>query len=308
MAPRAVPPGRSLRPGAVWRCVRLGAALRRTRRGGVGPSTCSDRHWTSSGPISGSRSQCVALCFVTSLVLGLLPAIRFSRPSIVGALPTIRHGPAAASDGCSGSLPQRRPGIAVPLLVISGLQLDQARVTALTDVGFSPAGLYAARLNLSSASRTDDERRVFLRTVQESLAAGPWCDGGQRRRRHAPRLRVSQRARRTHAASRTSRRRTRRGSHRATSKHCERGCWPAAPSTRTTVKKAERVVMLSEPLATELFPGRESDRPADRPRPRCRRTAKLYGHRHHRRPGVHPDGQPASTAVPVARSGADRRR
>src|SRR5690606_20207303 len=30
--------------------------------------------------------QCIALCFVTSLVLGLLPALRFSRPSVVAAL------------------------------------------------------------------------------------------------------------------------------------------------------------------------------------------------------------------------------
>src|SRR5829696_4035033 len=30
--------------------------------------------------------QCIALCFVTSLVLGLLPAMRFSRPTIVTAL------------------------------------------------------------------------------------------------------------------------------------------------------------------------------------------------------------------------------
>ena len=130
---------------------------------------------------------------------------------------------------------------------------------------------------------------------------GPGCDGGQRRRRHAPRFRESQRARRTTAGSRTSRRRIRRGSHRAISKRCGRGCWPAAPSTRTTVKKAERVVMLSAPLARMLFPAR-IHRAADRPRPRCRRTAKLYGDRRSpHRPGVHPDGQPAPAAVPSHR-------
>lgn len=44
---------------------------------------------------------------------------------------------------------------------------------ALTDVGFSPAGLYAARLRLGPDAKTDDERRIFLRTVLESLAQAP---------------------------------------------------------------------------------------------------------------------------------------
>ncbi|MBA3950111.1 MAG: ABC transporter permease, partial [Acidobacteria bacterium] len=37
-------------------------------------------------PSLGLAFQCLALCFVTSLVLGLLPAIRFSRPMILSAL------------------------------------------------------------------------------------------------------------------------------------------------------------------------------------------------------------------------------
>ena len=54
-----------------------------------------------------------------------------------------------------------------------GVQLDQARVTAFTDVGFKPPGLYAARLNLPAIAKTEDEQRLFVRTVQENLAQAP---------------------------------------------------------------------------------------------------------------------------------------
>lgn len=117
--------------------------------------------------------QCIALCFVTSLVLGLLPAIRFSQPSVLSALKRD-----SAGSGRRVGLLQRltaaaQAGIAVPFLVISGLQFDQARMAALTDTGFEPQGLYAARFNLSAIGTTDDDRRLFVRTVQANLAQAP---------------------------------------------------------------------------------------------------------------------------------------
>ena len=120
--------------------------------------------------------QVIALCFVTSLVLGLLPAIRFSRPSIVGALKTDSAGGGRRVGRLQRLTAAAQAGIAVPFLVICGIQFDQARVTALADVGFAPHGLYAARLNLSAITRTEDERRLFIRTVQENLANAPGVD------------------------------------------------------------------------------------------------------------------------------------
>ncbi len=64
-------------------------------------------------------------------------------------------------------------GIAVPFLVICGLQFDQARVTAVTDVGFEPRGLYAARLDLPAITDREDERRLFLRAARQNLAQAP---------------------------------------------------------------------------------------------------------------------------------------
>jgi putative ABC transport system permease protein len=116
--------------------------------------------------------QCVALCFVTSLVLGLLPALRFSRPSILAAL---------RNDSAGGPRVGRlqrltaaaQAGLAVPFLVMCGVQFDQARATAFADVGFTPHGLYAARLNLPAVGKTEHEQRLFMRRVQESLAQAP---------------------------------------------------------------------------------------------------------------------------------------
>lgn len=116
--------------------------------------------------------QCIALCFVTSLVLGLLPALRFSRPAILSALKNDAGG------GRRVGWLQRltaaaQAGLAVPFLVIGGVKLDQARVTLMADFGFKPQGLYAVQLNLAAIGTTDNERARFVRKVEEHLAQAP---------------------------------------------------------------------------------------------------------------------------------------
>jgi putative ABC transport system permease protein len=117
--------------------------------------------------------QCLALCFVTSLVLGALPAIRFSRPAIVDAIKKDSTGGGRRVGRLQRFTAAAQAGIAVPFLVICGVQFDQARVATFTDVGFRPQGLYAAELNLSTITRTEEERRLFLRTVQANLSQAP---------------------------------------------------------------------------------------------------------------------------------------
>ena len=117
--------------------------------------------------------QCLALCFVTSLVLGALPAIRFSRPSIVDAIKSDSTGSGRRVGRLQRWTAAAQAGIAVPFLVICGVQFDLGRVATFTDVGFKPQGLYAARLNLGAVTKTADERRVLLRTAQEHLARAP---------------------------------------------------------------------------------------------------------------------------------------
>ena len=117
--------------------------------------------------------QCIALCLMTSLVLGLLPALRFSRPSIIHALKNDSAGAGQRVGRLQRFTAAAQAGLAVPFLVICGVQFDQARATAFADVGFTPAGMYFAHLNLSAFAATDDEQRLFVRTVQQNLAQAP---------------------------------------------------------------------------------------------------------------------------------------
>jgi predicted permease len=114
--------------------------------------------------------QCIVLCFVTSLVLGVLPALRFSRPSILSALKNDNTGSGRRVSRLQRLTAAAQAGLAVPFLVIGSIRVDQARVTAMADVGFKPHGLYAARLNLAAIGTTEDDRQLVVRTVQENLA------------------------------------------------------------------------------------------------------------------------------------------
>jgi predicted permease len=207
--------------------------------------------------------QCVALCFVTSLVLGLLPAIRFSRPSVLAALKNDTAG--ARRVGRLQKLTAAlQAGLAVPFLVIGGIRVDQARVTAMSEPGFQPNGLYATRLNLRSIAQTDDEQQRFLRTVEDSLAQAPGVtsvslgdgvplDFNYRNVRVAPvnGAGVGQEASNRQSAFVTAH------STRIGPRYLETvGIRLLAGRTVgvSDTAGAERIVLLSEPLARELFP------------------------------------------------------
>lgn len=87
-----------------------------------------------------------SLCLVVSVLFGMLPAIRFSRP---GLLPALQQG---GSRG--GTLRVRahrlaamvQIGVAVPFLVISGVMIDRVRTA---DYGLELKGLAGARIPAS---------------------------------------------------------------------------------------------------------------------------------------------------------------
>ena len=197
--------------------------------------------------------QCVALCFVTSLVLGALPALRFSRPSIVDALKNDSSGSGRRVGRLQRFTAAAQAGIAVPFLVICGVQFDQARVATFTDMGFKPQGLYAARLNLSAITKTDEERRLFLRTVQQNLSQVPAVGSVS----VADGMPLDFIYRNTRIA--------RDGGSTFVTAHTTRvgARYLETVGTRLLAGRminendregAERVVVLSEPLARELFP------------------------------------------------------
>ena len=204
-------------------------------------------------PDLGIALQCVALCFVTSLMLGLLPAIRFSRTSVIDALKSDSSGSGRRVGRLQRFTAAAQAGIAVPFLVICGVQFDQARVAMITDVGFKPQGLYAAELNLSAITKSEEERRLFLRTVQENLSQAPGVTSASVGDgipldfvyRNA---RVAREGEATFVTAHTTR--VRPGYLDTLGTRLLAGRMIDANDRAG----AERVVVLSEPLARELFP------------------------------------------------------
>jgi putative ABC transport system permease protein len=138
-----------------------------------------------------------------------------------------------------------------------------ARVTAMSEPGFQPNGLYAARFNLRSIAKTDEEQQRFVRAVEDSLAQAPGVtsvslgDGlpldfiyRNVRIRSPHELSADQAADRQSAFVTAH-------STRIGPRYLETvGIRLLAGRTVdvTDSAGAERIVLLSEPLARELFP------------------------------------------------------
>jgi putative ABC transport system permease protein len=110
---------------------------------------------------------CVGMCMVTSLLFGLLPAARFSRPVIISSLKDD-----AGVGGFQAGRVRRvtaalQVAIAVPLIVMSAMSLDRFRATATSNLGFETDLLYAAPLKVAPDAA---ERAAFqIRSVRDNV-------------------------------------------------------------------------------------------------------------------------------------------
>jgi predicted permease len=199
------------------------------------------------------------LCFVTTLVFGLLPAIRFSRPNLVSALKDDAGGGGRRASRLHRWTAAIQAGLAVPFLVIGGVKLDQVRTAAAADVGFEPIGLFAARVDLSGGGTNDVAKdgpalrqQVSTNLAQAtgvtsvSVADGIPLDFRQRTTRlfregHATPVRAHTTRVDEHFFATM-------GIRLARGRGITRADGPNAPP----------VVVLSEPLAQQLFPGEEA--------------------------------------------------
>jgi predicted permease len=93
---------------------------------------------------------CSGLCLAVSVVLGLFPALRSSRPNLIPALKDDAGGGGWRIGRVHRATAALQVAIAVPFLVISGVMLDRVRTA---DFGFDPEGLVAARVDPAAASR-----------------------------------------------------------------------------------------------------------------------------------------------------------
>jgi predicted permease len=203
--------------------------------------------------------MCLGLCFVTTLVFGLLPALRFSRPNIVSALKDEAGGGARRVGRVHRWTAAIQAGIAVPFLVIGGVKLDQVRTAAAADVGFTPSGLFAARVDLSGGGQNDVGRNApfLLQQVTQNLAQATGvssvavADGMPLDFRQRT-TRVFREGDGTPVRAHTTRVNERFFETLGIRLSSGRGI------TREDTAGSALVVVLSEPLAAKLFPGEEA--------------------------------------------------
>jgi putative ABC transport system permease protein len=110
---------------------------------------------------------CAALCLVTSVVFGLLPAARFSRPVIISSLKDDAGVGGFQAGRIHRLTAALQVAIAVPLIVLSAISLDRVRVTATANLGFDSDLLYAAPLNFGNAA--NDSVAPRIRSARASL-------------------------------------------------------------------------------------------------------------------------------------------
>jgi ABC-type antimicrobial peptide transport system permease subunit len=116
---------------------------------------------------AGTLAISAGLCLATSLIFGLLPALRFSRVVLITVL---KEG--AGSSGIRASRMQRvisamQVAAAVPLLVLSFMQVERMRATANADLGFDAELMYAAPLKLDTVAGENAD--FLIRKVRAGL-------------------------------------------------------------------------------------------------------------------------------------------
>jgi predicted permease len=110
----------------------------------------------------------LGLCLLTSLVFGLLPAVRFSRPVILSALKDDTGVGGRRVGRVQRVTAALQVAIAVPLIVMSGISLDRVRATASAELGFAAEQLYAMPLKVDAAKIANADFRI--RSVRDDLA------------------------------------------------------------------------------------------------------------------------------------------
>lgn len=111
---------------------------------------------------------CAGICLVTTLLFGWLPAMRFSRPTVLSSLKDDAGGGGFRVGRIHRVTAALQVAIAVPLLVMGGISLDRVRSTAFSDLGFAADLLYATPLKVEPGALRTGEARV--RRVRETVA------------------------------------------------------------------------------------------------------------------------------------------
>lgn len=115
---------------------------------------------------------CGALCLATSLVFGLLPAARFSRPVIISSLKDDAGVSGAQAGRVHRWAAALQVAIALPLVILCGIALERVRATATGELGFDCDLLYAAPLKSDDAPNGNVEFRIRSARANLEKASG----------------------------------------------------------------------------------------------------------------------------------------
>lgn len=111
-----------------------------------------------------SMAIAAGLCLAASLLFGLLPAVRFSRPDLVPALKADAGGGGRRTIHVHRVAAIVQIGLAIPFLVVAGVMLDRVRTA---DFGFPSDGLAAVRVAVPAGEARDAE--FAIRRVRDGL-------------------------------------------------------------------------------------------------------------------------------------------
>jgi predicted permease len=113
----------------------------------------------------------------TTLFIGLFPALRFSRPEIISSLKDDTGGGGRRVGKVHRLAASAQAGLALALLVTSGLFARSLDLMERRDLGFEPNGLLITRIDLSREGYEDpEEARLFLGRLRQVVASIPGID------------------------------------------------------------------------------------------------------------------------------------
>jgi predicted permease len=116
----------------------------------------------------------LGLSLVTALLFGLVPALRASRPDLVGAL---KDGPAlfgrAGRSGLRNTLVIVQVALSLVLLTTAGLFLRSLGNASSIDIGFKPDNILMMTVDPKLHSYSHDKTQQFLSQLHERVSALP---------------------------------------------------------------------------------------------------------------------------------------
>ena len=116
---------------------------------------------------------CLGLSVLTTFIFGLAPALKFSRPGLVGSLKESAGGGKRRSGRIHKIATSVQTALALPLLVVNGMFLQGTLAMGEGDYGFELDHLLVSTIDLDVEGFTDREADQFLGAVRERLAAVP---------------------------------------------------------------------------------------------------------------------------------------